>query len=100
MSLSKLLTITGSTNYEESFCNFTNPMVNIAKELWEEKLFFDLTIILNDTHFQVHRFVLYAHSPVFKKMFTTDTKDRYKDVIEFDDDLINFDAHSFSLVLQ
>jgi len=72
--------------------------IDVVK-LWKEKLFFDVTIQVGSEKFPAHRFVLYSRSPVFQKMFTSETRDKHKDCIAFDQNLINFDAGSFKLLL-
>jgi len=85
-----------TTDNDKFHCDFKP--IDVVK-LWKEKLFFDITIELDGRQFQAHRFVLYSRSPVFMKMFTTDTEDKHKDHIKFDDNLINFNADSFELLL-
>ena len=55
------------------------------QELYEEGLFTDVTIKCEGEEFKVHKAILAAQSPVFKKMFQVDMKEKISGVVEMTD---------------
>ena len=53
--------------------------------LLEDKLFTDMTIKCGDEEFKVHKAVLASQSPVFRKMFVSDMKEKWTSLIEISD---------------
>ena len=62
-----------------------NPAITAMKSLLEDKLFTDVTIMCGDKEFKVHKAVLASQSPVFKKMFVSDMKEKQTSLVEISD---------------
>ena len=64
------------------------PMDNIRSEmhsLYRDEVFTDVTLKCKSEEFKVHRAVLASRSPVFRKMFEVDTKEKKCGVVMIDD---------------
>lgn len=55
------------------------------KQLFEDKVFADLTIKCQDDEFKAHRAILACQSPVFKRMLEVDMKEKHCGIIEISD---------------
>ncbi len=61
---------------------------NIRQQLkteFDEKTFSDISIECGGEVFQAHRIILASHSPVFKRMLETETKEKQEKVITISD---------------
>ena len=52
------------------------------RDLWEEKLLFDCTIVVDSQSFQLHKGLLIAMSPYFRSMFTSGFEEAGKSQVE------------------
>lgn len=52
------------------------------RDLWEEKLLFDCTIVVNNQSFRLHKGLLIALSPYFRSMFTSGFEEAGKSQVE------------------
>ncbi len=55
------------------------------ERLRKEESFTDFTLVVGGKKFQVHKVVLAAHSPVFKRMFETDMREKRESCSSLDD---------------
>lgn len=58
---------------------------DIIKGLYQDDLFADATIVCGGKEFRVHKAILGSQSPVFRKMFEVDMKERHSGIIEISD---------------
>lgn len=61
------------------------PLYNGLKTLLSEELFVDITIKCGDEEYRAHKAVIAAQSPVFKKMFETNMKEKAANLVEITD---------------
>ncbi|KAK6486150.1 kelch-like protein 15 isoform X1 [Huso huso] len=66
------------------------------RALYEERLLLDVTLVIEDHHFQAHKALLATQSDYFRIMFTADMRERDQDKIH----LKGLTATGFSRVLQ
>lgn len=66
------------------------------RALYEERLLLDVTLVIEDHHFQAHKALLATQSDYFRIMFTADMRERDQDEIH----LKGLTATGFSRVLQ
>ena len=71
--------------YETQKLPIENPAFTTMKSLLKDKLFTDVTIKCGDKEFKVHKAVLASQSPVFKKMFVSDMKEKRTSLVEISD---------------
>ena len=65
--------------------NFNTSAVPHLKSLFEDKVFADVTILCGDESFDAHKAILASQSPVLRKMFEVEMKEKHSNVIEIVD---------------
>ena len=73
-----------------------NSLLLAMKEMLDEELFTDCKLEVEGNIFSVHKPVLYCNSPMLKKLLTSETRDKYKEVIKLE----GLDVEYFKLVLK
>lgn len=71
---------------EDGLCSV--PLDDIRKELhslYQEQFLADVTVKCGDEEFKVHKVILASQSPVFKRMFAADMRERSSNVVEISD---------------
>ena len=63
----------------------TNAVPNVMKSLFEDKVFADVTVLCGDESFDAHKAILASQSPVLRKMFEVEMKEKHSNVIEIVD---------------
>ena len=75
---------------------FSTRLMNELTELFENKKMCHVTFDLNGTKLQAHTIVLAARSPVFKAMFTHETREKLLNRV----DVVDIEAEVFQEVLR
>ncbi|KAK2141152.1 hypothetical protein LSH36_1153g00045 [Paralvinella palmiformis] len=71
-------------------------LMEVMKSMYDTKELVDITICVQDHHFQCHKNILAAASPYFRAMFTTDLHEKTQNEVH----MYDVDASAMELIIQ